>query len=613
MTHTHTLRSFSDRRCQLLAAATFVLCVADVAAQSVSMSKGARRHRFSIAPGTTQAAAGDILRVPTPSGLIGQTLPVAVSAASLGLPATANIDALAVGADRLPDMSSGGTTGSSVAVLSYSITAASVGWASGVTRQTSSSGNGGAGDQFRTHIYPYGGPIPRIYRRYDATHLLLAPRTPTAEPELDAATATRRGNAGFYFSVTAASAPAVSTALGFAVGPADILYSAGPGSTPVIYATAATLMLGPGDDVDALCVHDRGRRSPPAFDPTVDQIAYSLTPSSPSTMAVIPGTTTQIFPSAGLHMLGAGAPPFGVVPAVFGLLSTDDLDSCRCTVGRNWRFKNRQPLGGRIAGMLDDDGGITGAGLHGVTRTAVGNVVRYWVTQQRLQPSAPHLLLEYDEFGTLVASHAQPAATAISATGIRDLCTDGSHLYGCLEGNTVHAFDLAVRGWDALERLTLAPSVPPVLLGIAYDGTNDTFWLAGGGGELVQVDRGGNVDRTFTGVVTQPRGLAMDEERARLWVFCGGGGPRPGDQAVGVEFDVELGEVTGVQFLGDAAIGGQAAGLDFYLDDTGAPLLVCVTKGAAGDDVYEISGSYTGGTTCPGGNGEMSQAGLVGA
>lgn len=75
----------------------------------------------------------------------------------------------------------------------------------------------------------------------------------------------------FYFSIDPASL--------YPAGPADIL-RARVGLPTVLWAPAANLGLGAGDDVDALVVWDRGVIG--AVDPGVDLVLFSLAPGSPA-------------------------------------------------------------------------------------------------------------------------------------------------------------------------------------------------------------------------------------------------------------------------------------------------------------------------------------------
>ena len=83
-------------------------------------------------------------------------------------------------------------------------------------------------------------------------------------------------DAPVYFSVDPATAAAVGAAFGGPVGGADVFVTAG--GAPAVYAPAAALALGPGDDVDALVVLDV------AFDgvyaPPGDAVLYSLSAGS---------------------------------------------------------------------------------------------------------------------------------------------------------------------------------------------------------------------------------------------------------------------------------------------------------------------------------------------
>ena len=115
-----------------------------------------------------------------------------------------------------------------------------------------------------------------------------------------------------FFSLGAGS-PSL-TSLGR--GPADILWTVG--FLPGLYASAAQLGLQAGDDVDGLCLADRGGSA--VYEPGTDTVLFSLTPGSPSLSPLGAGGATLLAPG----------PKVAVRPWELGLQWTDDVDALRC-------------------------------------------------------------------------------------------------------------------------------------------------------------------------------------------------------------------------------------------------------------------------------------------
>lgn len=115
-----------------------------------------------------------------------------------------------------------------------------------------------------------------------------------------------------YLTLAAAS-PSLATA---GAGTADIL-SADPDYGLLIWASAADLGLGSGDNIDALCLNENGNG---LFD-SGDQLLFSLAAGSPTLTTLSAGAA---------DLLRAG--PQVVTPAVaLGLTASDDLDAALCT------------------------------------------------------------------------------------------------------------------------------------------------------------------------------------------------------------------------------------------------------------------------------------------
>ena len=117
-----------------------------------------------------------------------------------------------------------------------------------------------------------------------------------------------------FFSLAPAS-PSLAVG-GFT--PADILWTIGLGS-PGIYASHDQLGLQPADDIDGLCLVDRGNEQA-RYDAAVDSILFSLKAGSP--------TLTSLHASAG-DVLAPGA-TIRYHASELGLRSGDDLDAMKC-------------------------------------------------------------------------------------------------------------------------------------------------------------------------------------------------------------------------------------------------------------------------------------------
>ncbi len=96
----------------------------------------------------------------------------------------------------------------------------------------------------------------------------------------------------------------------------DILWTIG-GAQPGLYASAATLGLGPVDEVDAICVLDDGNA---IYEPSIDRVIFSLAPGSPRLSAI----------GAGQADLLAPGPRIVLNAAALGLQSGDDVDALAC-------------------------------------------------------------------------------------------------------------------------------------------------------------------------------------------------------------------------------------------------------------------------------------------
>ncbi len=116
-----------------------------------------------------------------------------------------------------------------------------------------------------------------------------------------------------FFSLTAGS-PSLAT---FGRSPADVFWTVG-GSQPGVYASAAALGLQPGDDLDALCLHDTGGGA--IYNPALDTIAFSLAPGSPTLAAIGASAADVLVP--GSHI--------AFTAAQLGLQASDNVDALDC-------------------------------------------------------------------------------------------------------------------------------------------------------------------------------------------------------------------------------------------------------------------------------------------
>lgn len=115
-----------------------------------------------------------------------------------------------------------------------------------------------------------------------------------------------------FFSLATGSPSLVSLGR----GPADILKASGV--APSLYVSRQTMGLRLGDDIDALCVVDRGTLN--VYDGGIDTVLFSLAAGSP---------TLAEFGLSGADILRPG-PQLAQSAAMLGLRSTDDLDALAC-------------------------------------------------------------------------------------------------------------------------------------------------------------------------------------------------------------------------------------------------------------------------------------------
>jgi hypothetical protein len=140
-----------------------------------------------------------------------------------------------------------------------------------------------------------------------------------------------------------------------------------------------------------------------------------------------------------------------------------------------------------------------------------------------------------------------------SVTSIRDMAWDGQYMYGGNAGTTIYKMDFASH------TLLGTIAAPNNVRDIAYDSTNDAFWIADWATNIYLVGRDGSVMQTITNPgLSSMYGLAYDPITPGgpyLWIFDQGAG-----QIIN-QLDIATGTLTGVTHdvnvdLGNAGIAG---------------------------------------------------------
>jgi hypothetical protein len=237
----------------------------------------------------------------------------------------------------------------------------------------------------------------------------------------------------------------------------------------------------------------------------------------------------------------------------------------------------------------------TGIAYTGMLGLGVDNAGHYYVSSRRdtAVPASPHKLFEFDANGTFVAAYDQPAATAGSSWGIRDMALDPATnvIYGGLEGPVVHAFDAAAGRYDATKDITIAAPAGATVRALAFDGTH--FLTADFGSPMWAFDRSGAAaGAPLPSVTLGAYGLAHDPTRGTWWVFSqrestigprGASQPMRGNNAIEVDAN---GDETGHMFTGDHVLDGVAGGAELVRLPNGDWALACLTQGAVADGFY---------------------------
>ena len=192
----------------------------------------------------------------------------------------------------------------------------------------------------------------------------------------------------------------------------------------------------------------------------------------------------------------------------------------------------------------------------------------YFVSARGAGAIPPHRIHVFDAGGSLLRSFDQPAATATSPWGLRDLASDGLSVFGGDETG-VHGFDAQgnpvqqVRARNGLRPIgTLQNSAADQVLGtfraLAFDpdgnGGEGSFWSANFDSDLVEFDLVGTVIRRYSNTIGWSiYGLAHDPCSGSIWAWSD---PAEGGQVF--EISTSAGGSTGRSFPAPGVQGGLA-------------------------------------------------------
>ena len=192
----------------------------------------------------------------------------------------------------------------------------------------------------------------------------------------------------------------------------------------------------------------------------------------------------------------------------------------------------------------------------------------YFVSARGAGAIPPHRIHVFDAGGSLLRSFDQPAATATSPWGLRDLASDGLSVFGGDETG-VHGFDAQgnpvqqVRARNGLRPIgTLQNSPADQVLGtfraLAFDpdgnGGEGSFWSANFDSDLVEFDLVGTVIRRYSNTIGWSiYGLAHDPCSGSIWAWSD---PAEGGQVF--EISTSAGGPTGRSFPAPGVQGGLA-------------------------------------------------------
>ncbi|TKJ41569.1 hypothetical protein CEE37_03110 [candidate division LCP-89 bacterium B3_LCP] len=172
--------------------------------------------------------------------------------------------------------------------------------------------------------------------------------------------------------------------------------------------------------------------------------------------------------------------------------------------------------------------------------------------------------------------------------GYRDLCWDGSYLYGSVT-TTVVAFDVTGTYFPAMN--INGPSLPNRAL--AYDPISDTFWTQSFSGPIYNFDRSGAVLYTGSSGVTAAYGAGFNDVSGMLWIYSQDGSP----QTTMYEYDPVAHALTGFSFTVPLVPGSTsqiAGGMSYTVEFD--PLipgghLVGMTQGTPEDQLFVLEES----------------------
>ena len=233
---------------------------------------------------------------------------IKITAAELGLPASAEVDAFSFGTDNVEPLGN-----YNYVALSYSVDRSARGNGGVVSGQART--NGAAGDKFQVTYVGYRGlffPILGPLLSSDApTHNL---RPLPEESDLDGLSKAGQSEFPVFFSVDAGGIP------GQPWGPADVLVrrdTGGSGGSTEVFATAADINLLPGDDIDGLALSSFPSLAPPATLGPGVQVWVSLKEGSPTRALYGGESILLVYPTVEV-----------VVDApTLGLLASDELNA----------------------------------------------------------------------------------------------------------------------------------------------------------------------------------------------------------------------------------------------------------------------------------------------
>jgi hypothetical protein len=191
----------------------------------------------SLSPEKAHFSVGDIIQF--------NGAAVSIPVTSLGLPASANIDAFSYGKDRLVPAGPG-----FFVALEFSVGRGAIGAGGVVTLQ--SQGDGSAGDKFRIYILRNGRTIGPVLESNSDKHGLTP--LPAVESDIDALSFVAGEKKPVFWSVD----PPTARALG--LDPGTIYVTDEPGVSGYrVYRTAAAMGFAPLEDIDGLAIADLGR------------------------------------------------------------------------------------------------------------------------------------------------------------------------------------------------------------------------------------------------------------------------------------------------------------------------------------------------------------------